>query len=111
MLKDPKISSSKKQFSPTQKEGQQNGKDLNGFVMVINSKKQKPKKDRPMPIWVLRNNMPTISNALPQNDDTMSGRKAQKESVQNHAIMVSGVEKEYAAKKVAKMDFGGSGEG
>ncbi len=38
-LKDPKIGSSKKQFSPTQEDGQQNGKDFNDFVMVTNSKK------------------------------------------------------------------------
>ncbi len=79
--------------------------------MVINSKKKKPKKDRHMPIWVQVNNMSITSNALPQSDDTMSGRIAQKESAQNHDIMVSGVEKEYAAGKVAKMDYGGSGEG
>jgi cation transport regulator ChaB len=55
--------------------------------------------------------MPTTSNAIHQNDDTMSRRKTQKKNAQNHVIMVSGVEKEYAAKKVAKMDYGGSGEG
>ncbi len=63
-----------------------------------------------MPIWVPVNNMATTSNALPQNDDTMSGRKAPKKSVQNHVIMVSGIEKEYVTGKVAKMDFGGNGE-
>jgi hypothetical protein len=31
-------------------------------------------------------------------------------SVQNHVIMVSGIEKEYVTGKVAKMDFGGNGE-
>jgi len=50
MLGDPKISSSKKQFSPIQEEGKQNGKDFNYFVMVISCKKNKPRKDRPMPI-------------------------------------------------------------
>jgi cell division protein YceG involved in septum cleavage len=57
------------------------------------------------------NNMPTTSNALHQSDDTMSRKKAQKKSVQNHVIMVSGVEKEYAIRKMAKMDYGGNGEG
>ncbi len=73
--------------------------------------KKKPKKDRPMRIWVPMNNMSTTSNALHQNDDTLSRRKAQKKSVQNHAIMVNEVEKEYATRKVANMDYGGSGEG
>ncbi len=40
----------------------------------------------------------------------MLGRKAQKESAQDHVIMVSGIEKEYVARKVAKMDSRGSGE-
>jgi hypothetical protein len=39
-LKDPNMGSSKKQFSPTQEEGKQNGKDPNGFVMVASNKKK-----------------------------------------------------------------------
>jgi hypothetical protein len=55
--------------------------------------------------------MPTTSNALHQSDDTMSRRKAQKKSVQNHVLMVCGDEKEYTTGKVVKMDSRGSGEG
>ncbi len=40
MLGNPKIGLSKKQFSPIQKEGKQNRKDSNYFVMVISSKKK-----------------------------------------------------------------------
>jgi len=40
MFKDHKISLLKKQFSPTQEEGKQNGKDFNGFVMVTSDKKK-----------------------------------------------------------------------
>jgi hypothetical protein len=50
MLRNPKIVSSKKQFSPIQEEGKQNGKEFNYFVMVISCKKNKPRKNRPMPI-------------------------------------------------------------
>jgi hypothetical protein len=41
----------------------------------------------------------------------MFGRKIEKESAQDHVIVVSGVEKEYATRKVAMMDSRGSGEG
>jgi hypothetical protein len=109
-LKDPKIGSSKKQFSPIQEEGKQNGKDSNNFFMVISGKK-KPRKDRPMPIWVLVNNMLTTSDTLHQSDDTISRKKTLKENVQDHAIMVNGVEKEYAIGKAPKMDSKGSGMG
>jgi hypothetical protein len=76
--------------------------------MVINSKKNKPRKDRPMPIWIPVNNMPIASYALHQSDGTISRRKAQKESAPNHVIMVSGIEKEYVAMKATKMDSRGS---
>jgi uncharacterized protein YvpB len=79
--------------------------------MVTNGKKNKLKKDRPIHIWVPLNNTPIALNALHQSDDTMSRRKTQKESVQDHVIVVNGVEKEYATKKVTKMDSRGSGEG
>jgi hypothetical protein len=79
--------------------------------MFISCKKNKPRKDRPMAIWVpMNNNMPIALDALHQSDGTMSGRKTQKESAQDHAIMVSGIEKEYVARKVAKMDSRGSGK-
>lgn len=78
--------------------------------MVISGKKNKPRKDRPMPIWVLVNNMSMASDALHQSDGTMFGRKAQKESAPNHVIMVNGIEKEYVVGKATKMDFRGSGE-
>jgi hypothetical protein len=57
------------------------------------------------------NNMSTASYTLNQSDDTMFRRKTQKESVQHHVVMVSGVEKEYATRKVPKMDSKGSGAG
>jgi hypothetical protein len=79
--------------------------------MFISCKKNKPRKDRPMPIWVpMNNNMPIALDALHQSDGTRSRRKTQKESAQDHVIMVSGIEKEYVARKVAKMDSRGSGE-
>jgi hypothetical protein len=55
--------------------------------------------------------MPTALDTLHQNDGIMSRRKTRKESVQDHAIMVSGVEKKYATKKAPKMDYRGSGMG
>jgi hypothetical protein len=110
MLGNPKIGLSKKQFSPIQEEGKQNGKDSNCFVMVINGKENKPREDRLMPIWILVNNMPIASDALHQSDGTMFRRKAQKESAPDPAIMVNGIEKEYAARKATKMDSKGSEE-
>jgi len=56
------------------------------------------------------NNMLITLDALHQSDGTMLGRKAQKESAQDHVIMVSGIEKKYVASKVAKMDSRGSGK-
>jgi hypothetical protein len=41
----------------------------------------------------------------------MFRKKTRKESVQDHAIMVSGIEKKYAARKAPKMDYRGSGMG
>jgi hypothetical protein len=88
------------QRSNFQEEGKINGKDFNCFVMVnISKKKKKPRKDRPMPIWILVNNMLIASYALHQSDGTMSIRKAQKESAPVHVIMVSGIEKKYASAK------------
>jgi len=91
--------------------GKQNGKDSSNFVMVTNNTKSKLRKDRPMPIWVPMNNMSITLNALHRSGDTMFGRKIEKESAQDHVIVVSGVEKEYAIRKVAMMDSRGSGEG
>ncbi len=79
--------------------------------MVINGKNSKLKKDRPTHIWVQVNNTPIALDALHQSDDTMFGKKTQKENAQDHAIVVNGIEKEYAIGKAAMMDSWGSGEG
>jgi hypothetical protein len=57
------------------------------------------------------NNMPTTLDTPHQSDDIMSRRKARKESVQDHVIMVCGVDKEYITGKAPKMDYRGSGMG
>jgi hypothetical protein len=79
--------------------------------MVISGVKKKPRKDRPMPIWVPMNNMPIALDALHQSDGTMFRRKAHKESAPDHVIMVTGIEKEYVVGKAIEMDFKGSGKG
>jgi hypothetical protein len=110
-LEIPRLVRQTSNFHLFRTKGKQNGKHPNNFFMVINGKNSKLKKDRPTHIWVQVNNTPIALDALHQSDDTMFGKKTQKENAQNHAIVVNGIEKEYAIGKAAMMDSWGSGEG